>query len=209
MNNFLKRIISSLFLLPIVIYFILEGSYLLLIFISACFFISSYEWCKMVKKNLFKLFGILFLFFSFLSFYKLSFNNYNILFVFLLCVSTDIGGYVFGKILKGPKLTKISPNKTYSGMIGGYALSITTLFVFTLYYGSKSIPFLNLIILIFILSSVSQIGDIIVSYFKRKSNLKNTGSIIPGHGGLLDRIDGMIFTFPIFYIINFNKIIII
>ena len=118
----------------------------------------------------------------------------------MVCISTDIGGYLFGKIFKGPKLTKISPNKTYSGMIGGYFLSLIFLSYFfnwdnnqvTIYWFIATI----------LLSTISQIGDIIISYFKRLSKIKNTGKIIPGHGGLLDRIDGMIFAFPLFYFIE-------
>ena len=119
----------------------------------------------------------------------------------MICASTDIGGYLFGKLFKGPKLTKISPNKTYAGMIGGYFLSLITLTVITniIDYPGTPIQFFLITILI---STVSQIGDIIVSYFKRLSKIKNTGKLIPGHGGLLDRIDGMIFAFPIYYLVD-------
>ena len=118
----------------------------------------------------------------------------------MICSSTDIGGYVFGKIFKGPKLTKISPKKTYAGMIGGYSFSLISLSVIINFidYETTSILFL----LTIIISTVSQLGDIIISYFKRLSKIKDTGKIIPGHGGLLDRIDGMIFTFPVVYLIN-------
>ena len=138
---------------------------------------------------------------SFFTFYKLSINFVLVFFVILVCVATDIGGYFFGKIFKGPKLTKISPNKTYAGMIGGYFLSLiilTILIDLINYSGSVILLFLITILI----STISQIGDIIVSYFKRKSNIKNTGNIIPGHGGLLDRIDGMIFAFPAFYLVE-------
>tara|TARA_B100001769_G_C21898315_1_gene485177 strand:- start:319 stop:744 length:426 start_codon:yes stop_codon:yes gene_type:complete len=126
--------------------------------------------------------------------------------VLLICVSTDIGGYVFGKLFKGPKLTKISPNKTYSGMIGGYIFSIilTSYFFKYLYLlkeNTSEIFDLNIFFTVLIISSASQIGDILVSYFKRISKIKDTGKIIPGHGGILDRIDGMIFAFPVSFII--------
>ena len=132
-------------------------------------------------------------------------NLYLFLFIILICISTDIGGYVFGKLLKGPKLTKISPNKTYSGMIGGFVLSalILTIFIkntFFINLQEKEITLFTYFIIILI-SSISQIGDLIVSYFKRNSNIKNTGNLIPGHGGILDRIDGMIFAFPFYYLI--------
>ena len=153
----------------------------------------------MVKINKFKFLGSFFLIFSFYTFYEIS-NSYLWIFVLLVCISTDIGGYVFGKLFKGPKLIKISPNKTYSGMIGGYLLSLVVLKLFlNMYDGTVNEEWFIVTILI---STVSQIGDIIVSYFKRLSKVKDTGKIIPGHGGLLDRIDGMIFAFPIFYLIE-------
>tara|TARA_B100000035_G_scaffold146369_1_gene124638 strand:- start:4376 stop:4798 length:423 start_codon:yes stop_codon:yes gene_type:complete len=123
--------------------------------------------------------------------------------ILLICISTDIGGYVFGNIFKGPKLTKISPKKTYSGVIGGYLLSIICLNILlkSNYFLIK--PFeitFDFFIFILLISSVSQLGDIIISYFKRLSKIKDTGKIIPGHGGLLDRIDGMIFAYPFAYL---------
>ena len=194
-----KRILSSIILLPLAYYFILAGSFYLIFFMIICFFVSIYEWNKMVKKTKFKVSGTFFLIFSFYTFYEITSTDLWI-FVLLVCVSTDIGGYIFGKLFKGPKLTKISPNKTYSGMIGGYLLSLIFLKFFFDYYNS-SVNEVWFIITILI-STVSQIGDIIVSYFKRLSKIKNTGKIIPGHGGLLDRIDGMIFAFPFFYLIE-------
>jgi phosphatidate cytidylyltransferase len=120
--------------------------------------------------------------------------------VILICISTDIGGFVFGKIFKGPKLTKISPNKTYSGMIGSFLLSIISALFYTNYYGLIYWTDNVLLITVILISFVSQIGDLTVSYFKRISKIKNTGKIIPGHGGLLDRIDGMLFAIPFAFI---------
>ena len=194
-----KRILSSIILLPLAYYFISAGSFYLIFFTIICFFVSIYEWNKMVKIIELKVLGTLFLIFSFYTFYETTSTDLWI-FVLLVCVSTDIGGYVFGKLFKGPKLTKISPNKTYSGMIGGYLLSLIFLkLFFNLHDSSVNEEWFIVTILI---STVSQIGDIIVSYFKRLSKVKDTGKIIPGHGGLLDRIDGMIFAFPIFYLVN-------
>ena len=122
------------------------------------------------------------------------------MYVLIVCVSTDIGGYIFGKVFKGPKLTKISPKKTYSGVIGGYLMSIIIYYLFiNLNYGDE-INF-NDFVFILLISTISQLGDITISYFKRLSKIKDTGKILPGHGGLLDRIDGMIFAFPSAYII--------
>ena len=194
-----KRILSSIILLPLVLYFIVSGSYYLIFFTIVCLFISIYEWNKMVKKIELKFLGIVFLIFSFYTFYEIAIIH-TWSFVLLICISTDIGGYVFGKLFKGPKLTKISPNKTYSGMIGGYFLSLISLSFFLGWINhTVSEEWFLVTILI---STVSQIGDIIISYFKRLSKTKDTGKIIPGHGGLLDRIDGMVFAFPIFYLIE-------
>ena len=205
MRNLIKRTLSSIILLPLVIYLTLKGSLYLRFLTVICFLACFYEWHKMVKNKFFKLSGFIFLFFSFYTFYELSIKSL-ILIPLFICIFTDIGGYVFGKIFKGPKLTKISPNKTYTGMVGSYFLSI--LFI-SLYFHEinreTTIAWLTITILI---SSVSQIGDIVISYFKRLSKLKNTGNIIPGHGGILDRIDGMIFAFPIYYLIEFSGFLI-
>ena len=205
MKDLIKRILSSIILLPLVVYFILKGSLYIKFLIVICFFLSFYEWHKMVKKKFFKLSGFIFLFFSFYTFYELSIKSL-ILIPFFICIFTDIGGFVFGNIFKGPKLIKISPNKTYSGMIGSYFLSI--LFILLYFNEINRETTLTWITITVVISSVSQIGDIIISYFKRLSKLKNTGSIIPGHGGILDRIDGMIFAFPIYYLIEFSGFLI-
>ena len=201
MNNFIKRILSSIILLPLICYFILQGSFLLLFFVIFCFLIACYEWNSMTKNIYHKISGFIFLIISLSTFYKISFEIYEVFFVILICVSTDTGGYIFGKIFKGPKLTKISPNKTYAGMIGGYFLSIISFIVATNFF-YQPLSYFKFFLIIILISTVSQIGDIIVSYFKRLSKIKNTGRLIPGHGGLLDRIDGMIFSFPIYYLVS-------
>ena len=198
-----KRILSSIIIAPLSLYFTIKGSIFFILFLIILFLIASLEWVKMTKKIEFQVIGIVFLFFSFYSVYFLRDNNLlDFLSIILICITTDIGGYVFGKIFKGPKLSKISPNKTYSGMIGSYLLSIIVFYFFVEKYGSSWIEQnftkdLMLVLIVFFISSVSQIGDLIISYFKRLSKIKNTGSLFPGHGGLLDRIDGMIFAFPI------------
>ena len=200
-KELIKRIISSIILLPLSFYFIIQGSFVLIFFTIVCFIVSLYEWNMMTKNRSYKIYGFIFLIITFYTFYSLSIDVFGVFFVILICASTDIGGYFFGKLFKGPKLTKISPNKTYAGMIGGYFLSLITLTVITsiIDYPGTPIQFFLITILI---STVSQIGDIIVSYFKRLSKIKNTGKLIPGHGGLLDRIDGMIFAFPIYYLVD-------
>jgi phosphatidate cytidylyltransferase len=152
------------------------------------------------NKNYFFL-GLVFLILSFLSAFLLR-NIFlkDFILVILICISTDIGGFVFGKIFKGSKLIKISPNKTYSGMFGSFFLSIISAFFYINYYDLIYWTDNVLFITVILISSVSQIGDLTVSYFKRISKIKNTGKIIPGHGGLLDRIDGMIFAIPFAFI---------
>jgi len=197
-----KRILSSLVLIPITLFFIIKGSYLFIFFLMICLSLITYEWYMMSKKKPYSVFGYIFLFFSFYTIYKIRIDNdyWFLLFVTILCVSTDIGGYVFGKIFKGPKLTKFSPNKTYAGMIGGYLLSIISSIILINFYSSEE-PIIKWLIFTILISTISQLGDIIISYFKRLSKIKDTGKIIPGHGGLLDRVDGMIFAYPLSYLI--------
>ena len=199
-NEFIKRIVSSIILIPLAFYFIIQGSFMMIFFTFICFIIAVFEWHMMSKKKSYYIYGFLFLIFSFYTFYELSAKLNSIFYVIIICSSTDIGGYVFGKIFKGPKLTKISPKKTYAGMIGGYFLSLIIISVIINFIGFEITPILFLLTIL--ISTVSQLGDILISYFKRLSKIKNTGKLIPGHGGLLDRIDGMIFAFPIYYIIN-------
>ena len=200
-DEFIKRFVSSIILLPLSFYFIIKGSFLLIFFTIICFIVACFEWHTMSKKKSYYIYGFLFLIFSFYTFYKLSIELISVFYVIIICSSTDIGGYVFGKIFKGPKLTKISPKKTYAGMIGGYILSLVSLSLIISFIDYKA-TLIQFFLLTILISTVSQLGDIIISYFKRLSKIKNTGKLIPGHGGLLDRIDGMIFAFPIYYLIN-------
>ena len=120
----------------------------------------------------------------------------------MICIFTDIGGYVCGNIFKGPKLTKISPKKTYSGVLGGFVFALIvglSLINFFKINFLETIP-LKVVFIISIISLISQLGDLIISYFKRKAKLKDTGNILPGHGGLLDRVDGLIFVMPVIYL---------
>ncbi len=203
-----KRILSSLILIPITLFFIMEGSFLFNFLILICLLISLYEWHKMSSKKSYYLLGLFFIFVSFYSAYKIRtsvIDSYEyFIIILLICISTDIGGYIFGKFFKGPKLTRISPKKTYSGVVGGYLLSIISLSLVlssnNFFITSIEITY-DTLIFIMLISTVSQLGDIIISYFKRLSKIKDTGKIIPGHGGLLDRIDGMIFAYPFSYLI--------
>jgi phosphatidate cytidylyltransferase len=206
-NELTKRVFSSLILIPVVFFAIIEGSILFNLFIFICFIITAYEWLQMSKLNIQKIFGLFFIIISFYTIYKIrnDFNQdyFHILLIAIICISTDTGGYIFGKLLRGPKLTKLSPNKTYAGVIGSFILSIIiTILFFELTLKVHNFRF-NEETFIFVLavSLVSQMGDIIISYFKRLFKIKDTGNIIPGHGGILDRIDGMVFAYPFSYLV--------
>ena len=159
---------------------------------------------KILKKKLFiYIFNFLFIIYIFV--FCILFYNLNsviglkiILFALLFgCIASDIGGFVFGKIFKGRKLTKISPNKTISGALGSIFFS-SVVINFAFYY------FLNLFGIKFLFLSIftsitNQLGDLFFSYLKRKAKIKDTGKILPGHGGILDRVDGIIFAVPFSY----------
>jgi len=205
MNNLLNRIFTSLTLF-IIVYGAMINKYLLfmlLTLIGYIVMIEVYRLIKVIFKDnnnkivLFYLISIIYLsiFLPQLYVFITSDNNNKLIFIYLLlvCVMTDLGGYIFGKLFRGKKLTNISPNKTYSGLIGSYILS-NIVFIYFFFEFNFSYSF---IILTFIICSVSQIGDLFISYLKRKAKVKDTGTLLPGHGGILDRIDGIIFALPI------------
>jgi len=201
-----KRIISSISLI-IILYLSFVNNLILSIVLLVIVFLLFNEFYNIIRRILIyrKNYQLTFLFLIllYLIYFSLdiwfllntdSHNNNNLLlFIFIICISTDIGGYAFGKIFKGKKLTSISPNKTYAGVIGSYLLSFVVSLIFFNELNSK----VNYLIITFIISSLSQIGDLIISYLKRKAKLKDTGSIIPGHGGVLDRLDGILLATPI------------
>ena len=209
-KEFEKRVFSSLILIPFSFFLIIKGSILFNFFLIFCLLTALYEWYKLSKNKSYNLIGYIFLIFSFYSAYYFR-NNFGdesltlFLIIVIICISTDIGGYIFGNFFNGPKLTKISPKKTYSGVLGSYIF--TLLFIYIFYYFSYLFPIevekpsLKILFLYLLISTISQIGDIIVSLFKRLAKVKDTGNIIPGHGGILDRLDGMIFAFPFSFII--------
>ena len=120
--------------------------------------------------------------------------SWNLIFTISICILSDIGGFIFGKFFKGKKLTKISPNKTYSGMIGSFILSIVFCIIYS--YSISFVDFNTIFLLTISISFICQIGDLFISLLKRKAKLKDTGNILPGHGGILDRIDGILFALP-------------
>tara|TARA_B100000989_G_scaffold143670_1_gene107055 strand:- start:250 stop:894 length:645 start_codon:yes stop_codon:yes gene_type:complete len=212
MNELSKRLTTS-FVLGLIFFFSIINQIILILVLLIIFFQLYYEFFYILnkiipykKKN--QLYFILLIILIYILTFILSIaiilldkqnNNFIILIMTIsVCIASDIGGYTFGRIFKGKKLTKISPRKTYSGLVGAYilsALSSSLIFYdyFSLYY---------IIIFTIIVSTVSQIGDLFISYLKRKAKRKDTGKFLPGHGGLLDRLDGIIFAIPFALIFN-------
>lgn len=193
MNNFKKRFVVSLLAFPL-IYLLLYQKLLFNLLILIVFLFCLYEWNKIFKKkNPIFFLGLLILLVFLFSLIRIyNFEDYNLKFLWLILITwlTDIGGYIFGKLFGGPKLVKISPNKTWAGALGSLILSQLAFLIFFL---DNSYKFNVAIIFIQIfLSIVGQIGDILMSYIKRKNNKKDTSNLIPGHGGFLDRVDGLI-----------------
>ena len=212
-SELLKRSISSLFLMCLIFLSALINDYIFLSILFIVIIFSWIEWIKIIGKIKFKkvyhiIHVILFLIYLLIAFI-VCFNvfvidKYFFLTILMICVFSDVGGYVFGKTFGGKRLTKISPNKTISGSIGSFILSYIGFFVIYLYFGDLLFVRLQIEALVFIpffISLICQLGDLFISYFKRRAKIKNTGNLIPGHGGLLDRIDGSIFALPIGFII--------
>ena len=206
-KNLTKRIITSIpliFLLILSFYY----SYVLIIALFALTLIAWIEFngliLKIFKVNLYRLFInflslIYLIIFSFFVASAILQDNFklNIFYLFLICIFSDVGGLIFGKIFKGKKLTKISPNKTISGSIGSFLMSLLLVPLFYFLFNEKFSNFLDLILISIFTSFFCQLGDLFISFLKRKAKLKDTGNILPGHGGLLDRVDGMLFAIPI------------
>jgi phosphatidate cytidylyltransferase len=221
-QNLLKRLITSIILLSLLIFINFSHKY---IFILSIFIIGliicleannlflKFLTNKYSKKNSlinklnikFIMLNITTFFYIFFVFCNLSYEIYrsegSIYFLYLIsiCFFTDIGGYVFGKIIGGKKLSKISPNKTIAGTVGSFILSILPLIIFS-NFNFLDLEF-NLINIIFclLISLISQLGDLFISFMKRKAKIKDTGNLLPGHGGILDRVDGIIFAVPFSY----------
>ena len=204
MSNLQKRILTSLGLLSLVFLIfnfnlILVDSLIILGVLSILEFLQISK--KIIKNNL-RLITVNFLFILYATTYCFLFFLFTnisglkiILFTLLIgCVASDIGGFFFGKLFKGPKITKISPNKTYSGSIGSIlSTTLVVSFLFMFYLQNFNYK----IILIAITTSIfCQLGDLFFSYLKRKANLKDTGKFFPGHGGVLDRLDGIFLGIP-------------
>ena len=201
-----KRIVTSLILLTFVALSLTNSvilSILLIFFLYQIIFEFNFIFGKIFNKKkiyhlIFQLLSVIYLTFIVLKLWTIFTGNNEvdklyIYIIFLICIFSDIGGFIFGKTLKGKKLTKISPNKTISGMIGSFILSISVAVI----YAQEYFEINNIIIFSILRSLISQFGDLIISYLKRKAQIKDTGIMLPGHGGALDRLDGLIFAIPV------------
>ena len=208
-KEFKQRILTSVVLIILLIlmlnYSVMLISSLLLIFVVSWLefnYILEIIYIKnmnLILKNLLKFLTFIYLLF----FMKIIVDEFiqnqpniswNLIYIISICILSDIGGYLFGKFFKGKKLTKISPNKTYSGMIGSFILSIIFCIVYS--YSISFDDFKTIFIITLLISFICQMGDLFISFLKRKAKIKDTGNILPGHGGVLDRIDGILFALP-------------
>ena len=216
-ENFQNRIFTSIFLI-LLLYLSFNYSYILVISLILISVFSWIEFTGLISKifnnknfgsNFLKLIlQIICLIYLTIFSVNIFFGIYDqdlkftILFLICVCIFSDIGGLLFGKFFKGKKLTKISPNKTISGSIGSFILS---LFLIPIFYSILNIKLNNLIdfiVLTILVSFVCQLGDLFISFLKRKAKVKDTGDLLPGHGGILDRFDGILFGVPIGKMIN-------
>ncbi|MDC0364205.1 phosphatidate cytidylyltransferase [Candidatus Pelagibacter sp.] len=203
-----KRIVTSILLL-FLLYLMINYSYILIISLIIISVVTWIEFNSLIykvfkKKNLiikflFKLLSLIYL--SSLVFLILYIETEQthlkicLIYSILVSIVTDIGGLLIGRTIKGKKLTKISPKKTISGSIGSFLFSLVLVPIF--YNELLEYNLLYLIIITLLISLTSQVGDILISYLKRRAKVKDTSDILPGHGGFLDRIDGIIFALPI------------
>ena len=224
-ENFKKRIFTSTILLSLLIIFNFSKFFMVGIFIAILFICIEFSeiLSKLVGPGLIKhhrysshpeklnlkylflqilaIFYVLIIFGgSSLELHGRSGSPIFFLFILSICFFSDIGGYVIGKLIGGKKLSKISPNKTISGSIGSFLFSIFPLLLFYNYNQYEYFISINNFLFCLIISLVCQLGDLFISYLKRKAKIKDTGVILPGHGGLLDRTDGIIFAVPFAYL---------
>ena len=216
-KNLFNRILTSTILLIILIICLFTSKFLWLYLLIITSIISFYEFNKIIRKiyknknnqiNLFRILSLIFLIlFGYSGYYF--YESFSLILILSVCILSDTGGYIIGKSIGQKKLTKISPNKTIAGSIGSFMFSIFPAIILWLFFKDVELNFIsknlnnNLLLLIIVflfLSFICQLGDLFISYFKRLARVKDTGSILPGHGGLLDRIDGLIFVIPILYL---------
>ena len=211
-NEVIKRILTSVIIFPILLYCTYKSGFYLISFLSLFCILALYEVFKNTKYLLSIFFSYIVLFLAFFSFYYLrGETNQSLIILYWVLISTfmsDIGGYVCGKIFKGKKLTKISPNKTYSGSIGSLFFSLVSLPLLNLaqyfFYNETIVDFFifKYFFITLAISIICQAGDLYVSYLKRKIKIKDISRILPGHGGVLDRIDGLIFVLIFIFLLT-------
>ena len=216
MSNIKKRILSSIIILPISVFFILKGGNYIVSFLYAILILGNFEVFSAFKRKLTIILIDLILVISLLAVLFLRNDTassfFLLLWVIILTILSDVGGYVFGKFFKGKKISRISPNKTLSGVIGSFIFSIFSIFLIDIIVeiltGIDNNFFLKpkFFILAIVFSITAQLGDLTISYFKRIEKIKDTGKIIPGHGGIFDRIDGLMFVVILAYILYTLKI---
>ena len=204
-KNTQLRIQTSLFLLALIL-LIIRFDFILLFVLIIFGVFSILEFVQITKKIFLReiqryfinIFFIIYLsIFCYLFFFFSTFIQLKVMLYILLfgCVASDIGGFVIGRKFKGPRLTKISPNKTYSGALGSILFSFLTISGLIFFLTGN---FSTSVLIISTVTSVScQIGDLIFSLLKRKAKIKDTGFILPGHGGILDRVDGILLGIPV------------
>ena len=210
MTNIQKRILTSIFIFPLSMFFIVKGGNYIVSFLYAVLILGNFEAFSTFKRKTTIIFLDVILVISLLSLLFLrneSASSYLLLiWIIILTIFSDIGGYVFGKVFRWRKLTSISPNKTLSGVIGSFFFSILSVFFIggiVSAIGPLNFEFFlkpKYFLLAIIFSLVAQLGDILISYLKRLEKIKDTGKILPGHGGIFDRIDGLMFVVIIAYI---------
>ena len=216
MSNIKKRILSSIIILPVSLFFILKGGNYIVSFLYAILILGNFEVFSAFKRKLTIILIDLILVISLLAVLFLRNDTassfFLLLWVIILTILSDVGGYVFGKLFKGKRISKISPNNTLSGVIGSFVFSIFSVFlidmIVEIFTGIDNNFFLKLkfFILAIVFSITAQLGDLTISYFKRIEKIKDTGKIIPGHGGIFDRIDGLMFVVILAYILYTLKI---
>ena len=212
MENLIKRIITSLILIIILFssLFYFKNIWLLLLILTSI--ISYLEFYNLIKKifkkqrnKIYFLNIICICYLTFFTYAAFDFAKFtpDIFLVLLICIFSDIGGYVVGKTIGGKKLTKISPNKTVAGTIGSFIFSIIPIVILSDFFTNLlDTSLLGILIYTIFISFICQSGDLFISYFKRKAKVKDSGAVLPGHGGILDRIDGILFAIPTAFIIS-------